>query len=62
MVPVLHHVKELFVAVLGLPDPQARQAFLDRECGADADLRQRLEMPLQAHDQPAPFQPLSIPS
>lgn len=35
-------VKELFVAALDLPDPQGRQAFLERECGADADLRQRL--------------------
>jgi hypothetical protein len=46
-------VKELFVAALDLPDPQARQAFLERECGADADLRQRLEVLLKAHDAPA---------
>jgi serine/threonine protein kinase len=46
-------VKELFVAALDLPDPQARQAFLERECGGDADLRRRLEILLQAHDDPA---------
>src|SRR5262245_31285594 len=46
-------VKELFVAALDLPDAQARQALLDRECGGDADLRQRLDMLLQAHDAPA---------
>ncbi len=46
-------VKELFVAVLDLPDPQARQAFLERECGDDADLRQRLEALLKAHENPA---------
>jgi tetratricopeptide (TPR) repeat protein len=46
-------VKELFVAALDLPDPQARQAFLDRECGADAELRQRLDVLLKAHDEPA---------
>src|SRR5437868_2411664 len=46
-------VKEVFVAALDLPDPQARQAFLERECGADADLRQRLEVLLKAHDDPA---------
>jgi hypothetical protein len=46
-------VKELFVAALDLPDPQARQVFLERECGADADLRQRLEILLKAHDEPA---------
>jgi hypothetical protein len=31
-------VKDLFVAAVELPDPQARQAFLDRECGDDPDL------------------------
>jgi serine/threonine protein kinase len=46
-------VKELFVAVLDLPDPQARQAFLERECASDADLRQRLEALLKAHENPA---------
>ncbi|HKI33459.1 MAG TPA: serine/threonine-protein kinase [Gemmataceae bacterium] len=46
-------VKELFVAALDLPDPQVRQAFLERECGANADLRQRLEVLLKAHDDPA---------
>ena len=45
-------VKELFVALLDLPDAQARQAFLDRECGDDADLRQRLDVLLKAHDDP----------
>lgn len=43
-------MKELFVAALDLPNPRARQALLDRECGADADLRQRLEVLLKAHD------------
>jgi tetratricopeptide (TPR) repeat protein len=46
-------VKELFVAALDLPDPQARQAFLDQECGTDAELRQRLDVLLKAHDEPA---------
>ena len=46
-------VKELFVAVLDLPDVQARQAFLERECGTDAELRQRLEALLNAHENPA---------
>jgi serine/threonine protein kinase/WD40 repeat protein len=46
-------VKELFVALLDLPDAQARQAFLERECGADADLRERLEALLRAHENPA---------
>jgi WD40 repeat protein len=47
-------VKELFVAALDLSDPQARQVFLERECGADGDLRRRLEILLKAHDAPAP--------
>jgi serine/threonine protein kinase/tetratricopeptide (TPR) repeat protein len=46
-------VKELFVALLDLPDAQARQAFLERECGDDAELRQRLEALLLAHENPA---------
>jgi WD40 repeat protein len=46
-------VKELFVAALDLPDPQARQAFLERACGDDADLRHRLGVLLKAHDDPA---------
>ncbi|MFO0842622.1 MAG: serine/threonine-protein kinase [Gemmataceae bacterium] len=45
-------VKELFVAAAELPDPPAREAFLDRECGDDADLRRRLEVLLRAHDHP----------
>jgi serine/threonine protein kinase/WD40 repeat protein len=45
-------VKELFVAALDLPDPQARQALLERECAADVELRQRLEVLLKAHDDP----------
>ena len=47
-------VKELFAAVLELPDALARQAFLDRECAADAELRQRLDVLLAAHDAPHP--------
>src|SRR5262245_55528275 len=45
-------VKELFAAALDLPDPQARQALLDHECGDDSDLRNRLGRLLAAHDQP----------
>jgi hypothetical protein len=42
-------VKELFIAALKVPDSQGRQAFLDRECSADTDLRPRLEALLKAH-------------
>src|SRR5262249_6241708 len=53
-------VKELFAAALEFQDLQARQAFLDRECGADAELRQRLDVLLAANDAPNPVlnQPL----
>src|SRR5262249_7057452 len=43
----------LFVAALELPEGQARQTFLERACGGDAELRQRLEVLLRAHDDPA---------
>jgi serine/threonine protein kinase len=46
-------VKELFVQALELPDEAARQALLEQGCGSDHDLRQRLEVLLQAHDDPA---------
>jgi serine/threonine protein kinase/uncharacterized protein HemY len=54
-------VKELFVAALDLPEAPARQAFLERACGSDAELRQRLEVLLRAHDDPASIlnQPLA---
>src|SRR5262245_66253242 len=36
-------VYELFAAALELTDPAERQAFLDRECGGDVELRQEVE-------------------
>jgi serine/threonine protein kinase/tetratricopeptide (TPR) repeat protein len=44
-------VKELFADALDLADEPARQAFLDRECAGDEELRRRLEALLRAHDQ-----------
>jgi WD40 repeat protein/tRNA A-37 threonylcarbamoyl transferase component Bud32 len=41
---------------LALKKPAAeRTAFLDRECGEDAGLRQRIEELLAAHESPGPF-------
>jgi serine/threonine protein kinase/tetratricopeptide (TPR) repeat protein len=56
-------VKDLFVAAVELPNAQARQALLDRECGDDPDLRRRLHVLLQAHDHPesALDRPLAAP-
>jgi serine/threonine protein kinase len=54
-------VKELFAAALDLADEPARQAFLERECAGDTELRRRLEALFRAHDQPQPAldQPLA---
>src|SRR5947209_5595569 len=46
-------VKALFHSALDLSDPADRPGFLDRECGNDLELRQRLEELLAAYDRPA---------
>ena len=48
--------KSLFLAASDLADPAQRAAFLDRECGGDADLRARVEALLRANDA-APLPP-----
>jgi serine/threonine protein kinase/WD40 repeat protein/tetratricopeptide (TPR) repeat protein len=47
-----HRIKELFVAALEIAGPNARLEFLDRECAGDPEMRRRLDVLLQAHDQP----------
>jgi serine/threonine protein kinase len=47
------HVKALFNSALDLSEPADRPAFLDRECGDDHELRQRVGDLLAAFDQPA---------
>jgi serine/threonine protein kinase len=42
--------KSLFLAASDLVVPAERAAFLDRECGGDAELRQRVEALLRAND------------
>jgi eukaryotic-like serine/threonine-protein kinase len=44
-------LKELFLAAVEVA-PEARTAWLERECGTDADLRERLGLMLAAHDAP----------
>jgi serine/threonine protein kinase/tetratricopeptide (TPR) repeat protein len=46
-------IKELFVAALEQAGGAARQAFLDRTCAGQPELRHRLDILLQAHDAPA---------
>jgi len=41
--------RTIFLEALDIPDPAARAAFLDRECGPDADLRRRVDELLAAH-------------
>jgi serine/threonine protein kinase len=48
----LVHAKSLFLAAADLPEEE-RAAYLERECGGDADLRDRVEALLRA-DAPAP--------
>jgi tetratricopeptide (TPR) repeat protein/tRNA A-37 threonylcarbamoyl transferase component Bud32 len=49
--PEPRSVKDLFHAALEVA-PAARDAWLDRECGGDAELRQRIALLLSAHDTP----------
>jgi WD40 repeat protein/serine/threonine protein kinase len=55
------HEENLFHRALQLP-PNERAAFLDRECPADAGLRQRLEILLHAHENPGSFLRPPVPS
>ncbi|HVJ83085.1 MAG TPA: hypothetical protein VNC50_18595 [Planctomycetia bacterium] len=42
--------KSLFLAASDLADKAERTAYLDLECGGDADLRARVEALLRAND------------
>jgi serine/threonine protein kinase len=42
--------KSLFLAASELADPAERAAYLERECGGDAELRARVEASLRAND------------
>jgi serine/threonine protein kinase/WD40 repeat protein/tetratricopeptide (TPR) repeat protein len=44
-------LKELFLTALAIA-PAERAAWLERECGPDAELRRRVELMLAAHDTP----------
>jgi eukaryotic-like serine/threonine-protein kinase len=43
-------VKSLFLAAADIANPADRAAYLDRECGSQADLRARVEALLRAND------------
>jgi WD40 repeat protein/serine/threonine protein kinase len=48
-------LKELFLAAVELSAPAERAAFVDRACGAEEELRRRLEALLRAHDDPGSY-------
>lgn len=47
--------REIFEGALDLREPVARQSFLDKACGENADLRNRIEALLAAHNQVSSF-------
>jgi serine/threonine protein kinase len=49
------HVQAIFLAAAEQESAAGRVAVLDRLCGADAELRRRVETLLRAHDAPGPF-------
>jgi uncharacterized protein (TIGR03067 family) len=48
-------VKAIFLEAAELPDDAARAAYLDRACGADARLRERVEALFRSHDPDGSF-------
>jgi eukaryotic-like serine/threonine-protein kinase len=60
---LLVNERELFIAALQIEDPAGRSACLDKACGDDAELRQRVEALLQAFTQAGSFlqQPAADP-
>jgi eukaryotic-like serine/threonine-protein kinase len=48
-------VKEIFLEAAEKPDEAARDAYLDRACGGDATLRDRVEALLRSHDPAGSF-------
>ncbi len=50
-----NRVKEIFLEAAEQPDEAARAAYLDRACGGDAGLRERVEALLRSHDPAGSF-------
>jgi serine/threonine protein kinase len=48
-------IQSVFLAAVEATDPAARAALLNRECGEDVELRQRVEALLLAHEQSGSF-------
>ncbi len=50
-----NRVKEIFLEATEQPDEAARAAYLDRACGGDAGLRERVEALLRSHEPAGSF-------
>src|SRR5262249_30683227 len=55
--------RDLFIAALQIEDATQRSAYLDKACGADAELRQRVDVLLETFPQAGSFlqQPAASP-
>jgi eukaryotic-like serine/threonine-protein kinase len=49
----LKRLQAVFLAAVEAADPVRQAAILDRECGSDPELRQRVEAMLRAHQEPS---------
>src|SRR5260370_11450275 len=59
--PELRGEEAIFDAVLALP-PEQRSAYLDQACGRDSQLRHRLEILIQSHEQALEFLEPALPA
>jgi eukaryotic-like serine/threonine-protein kinase len=62
MNPDPSRAEALFLAAAAIAQPQARSAFLDRECGDDLALRARVDGLLASHDDAGDFLQPAVPS
>src|SRR5215468_5896681 len=52
--------REIFLAAVETDDPADRATYLDQACGADAPLRQRVEVLLRFHEQATNFMEVPV--
>src|SRR5262245_38098137 len=52
--------RDIFLAVLDLPDPTARAAYVEAACAGNADLRTAVEALLRSHEEAGSF--LHVPA
>src|SRR6187455_2696925 len=54
------HVQAVFLAAVECTDAGDRAIVLERECGDDSQMRERVEALLKAHDDPSELPPLGL--